>query len=345
MSRRRAIQWISTMMAGVLTAASMVAMSRVAKMRGLAEGEPETAIIGLRILNGVDPNANPFGVTPGGPGYPAYPTLPGEIPGNTGEVPRPQDPGAPVVSATIPNEYEQATQVEGNPSSFGWALIIAINDYAGGTRDNIGSYQDGVALRGHLLSNGWMPDHVLLVGNRRATLPMVRRSLQWLASKTDDRSTVVFHYSGHEKPMRGNPDGDRERRDVALWLSDNRLMSDGELGRAMGQVRADRMWINMAVCRAGGFNDAGMSGHGRVITYSSPERELSYEDPRTRHSVFGFYTIVQGMREGAADLDGDGLVAVEEAFNYADPLVSERTGYNQHPVIVDDYSGDFHIRL
>lgn len=342
MSRRRAIKLLSTALAALLTASTTVAMSRVAALRGIAEGDPETAIIGLRILNGVDPNANPFAVEPGGEGAPEYPTLPGEQFGI--QVPRPKAPAAPV-RAVIPSAYQAARQIDGNPASFGWALIIAINDYAGGTRDNIGSYQDGVALRDHLLANGWLPDHVLLIGNRSATKPMVQKGLEWLASKTDDRSTVIFHYSGHEKPMRGNSDGDREARDVALWLSDNKLLSDGDLGRAMGQVRAERMWINMAVCRAGGFSDAGMNGAGRVITYSSPERELSYEDPQRRHSVFGFFTIVQGMREGAADLDSDGRVSVEEAFHYADPLVSERTGYNQHPVIVDRFGGDFHIRI
>lgn len=338
MSRRQGIQAISTLMAAVLTASVVVAMSRVAAMREIADGEPDGSILALRFLDEPDPNVNPFGVDPGGPGAPGYPTLPGEIP-------QPKAPAAPVVRAEIPAVYRAATQRDGNPASFGWALIVAINDYAGGTRDNIGSYQDGVALRNHLLARGWQPDHVLLIGNRTATRPMIMKGLEWLAEKTDERSTVVFHYSGHEKPAKGNPDGDREGRDVALWVSDNRLINDGELGRALGRVRAGRMWINLAVCRAGGFDDPGMSAPGRVITYSSPERELSYEDTRLRHSIFGYYVIVQGMREGAADLDQSGTVAVEEAFHYATPLVSERTGYNQHPEIDDRYPGDFELSL
>lgn len=224
-----------------------------------------------------------------------------------------------------------------------WAFVVGINDYAGSTRDNVGSYQDAVALRQYLLRVGWRSDHILLIGNREATRNHVIDGLRWLASKTDGSSMVVFHYSGHEKPYTRDVDGDGESRDVALWLADNSTLVDGDVGRLLSPIRASKMWINFAVCRAGGFNDAGTARAGRLITYSSPESELSYEDPAVRHSVFGYYSIVEGMQSGDADANRDGVTTVQEAFSYARPRVVERTGRRQHPVISDRYGTAFSL--
>lgn len=229
------------------------------------------------------------------------------------------------------------------PATNYWALVIGINDYAGSTRDNVGSYQDARDLRRHLLRLGWHSDHIVLLANRDATASHIKQAIRWLASKTDASSSVVFHYSGHEKPLRTSSDGDDESRDVALWVADNKLIVDGILGREMNRVQAARMWIDLAVCRAGGFNDAGMVKSGRILTFSSPESELSYEDPGLHHSVFGWYLISEGMRQWLGDSNGDHIVTVEEAYKYARPLVVDRTDNRQHPRVTDKLKGHFNL--
>lgn len=256
---------------------------------------------------------------------------------------RRRSPGAPTGSftATYPAQSHAVRSSAQNGNM--WALIVGINDYAGSTRDNIGSYQDAVALREYLLRLGWRADHILLLANRAATRSRIVQGLQWLASKTDPDSIAVFHYSGHERPYSTDVDGDGEARDVALWAADNRLLVDGDLGALLGDVPARRMWLNFAVCRAGGFDDAGTVKPGRIITYSSPESELSYEDPSVGHSVFGYYSIVEGMRSRYADANGDGVTTVQEAFSYARPRVVERTNARQHPVMVDRSGSSFSL--
>jgi hypothetical protein len=234
---------------------------------------------------------------------------------------------------------QQAATVDPNvPASNYWALLIGINDYAGSTRDNIGSYQDARDLRKYLLSIGWLSDHIALVANHTATASMIVQGIRWLASKTSGSSTVVFHYSGHETPVSGNHDEDDEARDVALWAADNRYIMDGTLGREMNRVAAKQMWINIAACRAGGFRDAGMIKSGRVLTFSSVESEYSYEDPAVNYTVAGWYLIVEGFVQARADTNGDGLVAVEEAARYARPNVIDRTDGKQHPFYIDELS-------
>ncbi|HEX9695624.1 MAG TPA: caspase family protein [Actinomycetota bacterium] len=332
MTRTRLVRHLSTAVVVVLSASVVVAGVRVSARMAIEPPETAAAGLALRFIE-PDPNAIPFPVTDEGPPPPTLPAEPAQAAAR-----------APIPAA-ITAAHRNARQIEGNPASFHWALLIGINDYAGRTRDNIGSYQDAVALRQLLVAHGWLPDHVLLIGNRSATMPQVREGLKWLASKADARSVVVFHYSGHEKPFKSDVDRDGERRDVGLWLSDNSLMSDGELGASMGRVAAAKMWINMAVCRAGGFDDRGMFAPGRLLTYSSPESELSYEDPKVNYSVFGYNTVVRGIKMGLADLNEDGVVTVQEAFEYGRPLVLDRTGNRQHPFMKDLLGTGFDLRI
>ena len=232
-----------------------------------------------------------------------------------------------------------ATSDPSVPVSNHWALVIGINDYWGGTRDNIGSWQDARDLRRHLMNLGWRGDHIVLLANRQATASMILQSIRWLASKTGGASTVVFNYSGHEEPR--NYGGSRH---IMLHASDNRMIADTAIAAELGRVRAQKMWINLAVCRAGGFNQPGLVKPGRVVTFSSPESELSYEDPTVDHSVFGWFLIMEGMVSRMADYNDDGNVVVEEAFRYAKPDVTNRTSGMQHPFMIDKLSGYFSLK-
>lgn len=234
-----------------------------------------------------------------------------------------------------------ARQTDGVPSSFYWAVIVGITDYAGSTSDAYGASADGWALRRHLLSLGWRSDHIYMVSNLSATRDQILRAIRWLADKTDRRSLAVFHYSGHERPFRTTADGDAEAQDVAIQAADNRYILDGELGRELGLVDSYRMWIHISTCRAAGFSDPGMSKPNRVITWASAPTELGYASQSLNHSWFGYYLIVQGMQNKVADTNRDGRVSVEEAFWYSRGPVVRWTGGKQHPWIADRWAGEF----
>lgn len=234
-----------------------------------------------------------------------------------------------------------ARQIDGQPPTFYWAVIVGASDYAGSTGDAYGSSGDAWALRTHLMSLGWRSDHIYMLSNLSATREQIIRAIRWLASKTNRRSLAVFHYAGHEKPFRTSADGDNETQDVAIWAADNRYILDGELGRELGRVEAYRMWIHIAACRAAGFNDAGMSKPNRVITWASTPAELAYVSQSLNHSWFGYYMIVQGMRNKVADANRNGQVSVEEAFWYSRAPILKWTGNKQHPWMSDRWAGEF----
>lgn len=216
-----------------------------------------------------------------------------------------------------------------------------MNDYAGGTSNTFGSVGDALALQHTLLRQGWRADQVLLLTDRAATHDRIVRALEWLARSTDGRSTVVFSFSGH---LRRGPGA------TALWPSDHRYIWPLDLGRLLGAVRADRMWVSLQGCYAAGLAAPGVEGPGRITTYSSQREQKSYEDPQTGYSVMGQYLFGEGLRDGWGDYEGnrDGRVSVAEAFAWAAPRAEARTvGQRfgpQVPVKVDGLGGrEFHL--
>lgn len=243
--------------------------------------------------------------------------------------------------ATATGSVWDARQIDGVPSTFYWAVIVGITDYAGSTVDAFGSAADAWTLRRHLLSLGWRSDHIYMVTSLSATKDQILRAIRWLAGKTNSRSLAVFHYAGHEMPFRTTADGDAETQDVAIRAADNRFILDGELGRELGRVNAYRMWIHISACRAAGFSDPGMSKPNRVITWASAPTELAYTSQALNYSLFGYYLIVQGLLNKVADANRDGRVSVEEAFWYSRGPVTRWTANRQHPWIADRWPGEF----
>ncbi|HEX2028136.1 MAG TPA: caspase family protein [Nitriliruptorales bacterium] len=245
---------------------------------------------------------------------------------------------------------EQAVQDAADPATTRWAVLIGVNEYAGSTRDNVGSRQDAEELYAHLRGLGWRDDHMVLLVDGAATYQRIADAIGWLARKTDGASVAAVHFSGHTKQWFGaDVDGDGEVPDEALWPTDNRHMTDRELTDRLAAVAAGRLWIDVGACEAAGYADPGLRRAGRLLTFSSAEPEKSYEDPSVGNSVWGYYLVDQALRRGVADANGDGDVTVQEAFHSAAPRAAQRTAGAshgpQHPQMFDDVGEPFTLRI
>lgn len=79
---------------------------------------------------------------------------------------------------------------------------------------------------------------------------------------------------------------------------------------------------------------------GRAIVTASRSNEVSIELNDLGHGVFTYY-LVQGLK-GAADLNRDGLVTLQELYEYVEQEVSRKArsvGGNQHPVMKGELEG------
>ena len=243
----------------------------------------------------------------------------------------PRSPSAATFAARYP-EHAAAQQIDGQPSTFHWAVIVGVNDYQGRTGNTLGSVSDAQVLRDDLHARGWRGDHVLTLTDGAGTRDWIVRALEWLAEKTDERSTVIFSFSGHMRHSAGNS---------ALWPADNAYLWNADFGRMIGAVRADRMWISLQGCHAEGMRAAGVEGPNRVVTYSSRTAEKSYEDPEAGHSVQGNYLFNEGIAQGWGNLGQRADVNVQGAFAWAAPRANTRTAGQQTPVMADHLGRPF----
>jgi uncharacterized caspase-like protein len=96
--------------------------------------------------------------------------------------------------------------------------------------------------------------------------------------------------------------------------------------------------------RAGAVDDLFLDrltrSKGRAIITASRPAEVSIELPELGHGIFTYY-LVQGL-QGAGDLDRDGIVNLQELYQYIEQQVTTKSravGGNQHPVMKGEMEG------
>jgi uncharacterized caspase-like protein len=184
------------------------------------------------------------------------------------------------------------------------------------------------------------------------------------SAKKDD--TVVIFFAGH-----GAPEIDQrgvERDGLAKYLIPSDADPDDlystalpmdEMQTIFGRVEAERMVVFLDACYSGAAGGRTFSSKktraanlddqflerltrskGRAIITASRPSEVSIELPELGHGIFTYY-LVQGLK-GAADLNKDGIITVQELYEYVEQQVSAKSrsvGGNQHPVMKGEMEG------
>jgi helicase len=133
-----------------------------------------------------------------------------------------------------------------------------------------------------------------------------------------------------------------------------------ELQTIFGRIEAERVVAFLDACysgaarggrtfsskltRAGNIDDLFLErltrSKGRAIVTASRTNEVSLELPELGHGIFSYY-LVNGLK-GAADLNRDGIVSLQELYEYVEQQVSMKSrsvGGNQHPVMKGELEG------
>src|SRR3970282_1722703 len=126
-----------------------------------------------------------------------------------------------------------------------------------------------------------------------------------------------------------------------------------EMQTIFGRVEAERMVVFLDACYSGAAGGRTFSSKktraptpddqflerltrskGRAIITASRPSEVSIELPELGHGIFTYY-LVQGLK-GAADLNKDGIVSLQELYEYVERQVTQKcraVGGHQHPVM------------
>jgi uncharacterized caspase-like protein len=253
-----------------------------------------------------------------------------------------------------------------------WAVIVGVGKYESSSIPALQyTVSDAEAIYKTLTTaGGFKKEHVLLLTDKSERKPTLR-NVKWalgtfLGRSAQKDDTVVIYFAGH-----GAPEVDTrgiERDGLAKYLIPSDADPDDlystalpmdELQTIFGRIEAERVVVLLDACysgsaggrtfaskktRAGAVDDLFLErltrSKGRAIITASRPSEVSIELPELGHGIFTHY-LVQGLK-GAADLNRDGIVTLQELYEYLDQQVTQKArsvGGNQHPVMKGELEG------
>ena len=253
-----------------------------------------------------------------------------------------------------------------------WALLFAVGVYKNNPGQNRPSMLEAVDdLYDVLLdSPQWQADHIHKVTASQATGRRLIQELIWLIQNEDSDDMSLIYLTTHGGPLK-NPGGypiDLPPKDESDGADEVLVMYEGFdkwyafiwddlLNFFLSLLQSKGVCLIVDSCFSGGFNDNPMfagtmleeytvesfthdfaeelATQGRVVLMSCRENEISYGSDFSNLLIDGF--------AGWADFfgNGDGINSAEESFNYAEFWLSLLG--QQHPTILDLYSGEFPV--
>ncbi|WP_073967546.1 caspase, EACC1-associated type [Streptomyces sp. CB02460] len=154
-------------------------------------------------------------------------------------------------------------------------------------------------------------------------------------------------------------------RDTERGYPGSTAISADTIGTWMGESRSRRIVVMLDCCYSGAFTmnalrrEAGapivdiaepFAGNGRVVLTASTalqyahegKQDVRYSRTPAQPSVFTS-AVVKGLRDGSADLDGDGLVSVDELYDYVHEQVRQRIAGQTPTLSVDSAQGTIYL--
>ncbi|UCH31403.1 MAG: caspase family protein [Candidatus Bathyarchaeota archaeon] len=198
--------------------------------------------------------------------------------------------------------------VEGASEDY-WAVLLEMNDFPEGWTDLPVDYINNERLQLALLNSG-VPSNHLYVVNGTLSLEVVQETVEWLRNESNGNDTVLLYICTHGVWL----------SDVLLWntwfpsewmqlnVSMKILMIDSCFAEEFFEpIKADPApHISLGSCAADEISWAGLEEEGLPII----------------GSVWNYY-FTNALGNVSADADGNGLISVEEAFNFSTPLVQK----------------------
>lgn len=237
----------------------------------------------------------------------------------------------------------------------GWAVLLEMNEFPPGWSDLPVDFIDSERMQTALLSLGWQNDHMYIL-HTDLTVPAVQEAVEWLINKTDHNDIALLYIFTHGMWMRS----------VLLW--NNWFPIEWE------KLNTSKRLLLIDTCHAEEFIDLIKDDplpHVSLTCCSADEvawAGLEEEGLPIIGSVWNYY-FTNALINSSADFDSDGFVSIEEAFDFSTPLVQqymnetvfavpefleayhnmgiypENYDAYPHPVIDDQYSGQFYLNL
>ncbi|MBI4545585.1 MAG: caspase family protein [Gemmatimonadetes bacterium] len=248
-----------------------------------------------------------------------------------------------------------------------WAAVIGIGKYEHAAVPPLNyTVADADAFYDYLLRGLGVPKENIFKrvdreANRLQMMTILGTELRKRAARED---MVIIYFAGHGAPESDPSSLDGDGLEKYLLTADadpENLIATAiamkEVATIFERIQAERIVFIADACYSGasggrtvftgarranitdGFLDRlSGSGKGRVILSASSANEPSEERSDLGHGVFTYF-LLEGLR-GAGDRNRDGVITVDEAYQYVSQKVPEATGQRQHPVKKGEVEGE-----
>jgi hypothetical protein len=240
-------------------------------------------------------------------------------------------------SPSAPLSASSAAFVAASPQLSAYALIIGIEKYrdvpaATGARADASRFE-AVARK----TLGIKDEHLRVAVDDRATKSDLEGHLAWLKSSVPAGSRIYVFFSGHGAPDTAGGNGspylfpyDGNPRSVATSA-----LPVAGLMASLGQTRAKDVLVVLDSCFSGAggrsvlppgarplmrVKDAAPAAQVALFTAASAS-EISGPAPGDAMGLFTKY-VTDGLGTGAADVDGDGQISLQELADWVKPRVA-----------------------
>jgi len=224
-----------------------------------------------------------------------------------------------------------------------WAVLVGISTYS--TMPAL-KYTDDDAYRMYAFlkspEGGAVPDdQIRILIDQGANKEKILSTITEIFSKADANDVVMFYYSGHGLSQAFVP---------VDFDGYNNLLYYKDVVAALDQSKAKNKICIADACYAGGldnvksgtrqpqlayYNAFAKSKPGTALFLSSRQEEYSLEDHGLRSGIFSHY-LIKALK-GEADSNGNGIVTIQEAFDYVGGRVKKYTQYKQSPLLTGNY--------
>lgn len=210
------------------------------------------------------------------------------------------------------------------------SVVIGISTYENGpSGDKNANYLDATKFYLELLGSWSALSPITLLRNGEATEDAIDDALDSLANAGPNDLVVVYICAEHF-------DGAPDEENFATY--DLVAYSATRLAQKLSQIDATAKVVVLDFCNSGNFEDAlDVDGQVAIMACASNELAWGHRYGAFAHGIFSYYV------NQRPDVNGDGVVTIEEVFGYADPLTTTDAasyGHSQHPIIVDNVPGD-----
>jgi len=255
------------------------------------------------------------------------------------------------------------------------AVLIGINQYQDASVPDLEYARNDAEALHKVLTDPTLgrfhPDNVILLVDEEATQREIRSAIGTdLPRKAKEGDTVFLFFAGHGAPVidpkSGSTDGtekylvphDAEAEDLrasGIWMD--------EIQRFFGWLDASQILLFLDACYSGtaggrsfknpAFNTRAslsdefvqnLGADGKMVITACGANEVSLETPEVSHGLFTHH-LMEGLK-GAADVNNDGLVTLDELYEYLYENVSteaRKLGGSMKPVRSGSVQGTVYL--